>query len=68
MSNVFTPEEIKGYIFIDGKKVTYLKPNVRRNPVYNPKFEEPSESEVGKLFLDHWVLSMSKGNKSNDFE
>jgi hypothetical protein len=29
MSN-FKESEIKGFIMIDGKKVTYLKPNVKR--------------------------------------
>ena len=34
MSKHFKPEEIIGYLTIDGKKVTYLKQGVKRNPRY----------------------------------
>lgn len=51
MSKYFKEHEIIGYLYIDGKRVTYLKTGVKRNPKYNDHLEEDEMNHINQSLI-----------------
>lgn len=66
MSKNFKPEEIIGYLNIDGKTVTYLKQGVKRNPHYDKPLEEEDFEDVNtRLWINtYWLMTHKTEDES----
>lgn len=51
-SKEFKPEEIKGYLQIDGKTVVYLKTGVKRLPKYQDHLEEDYMDHINQNLIN----------------
>ena len=69
MSKNFKPEEIIGYLTIDGKQVTYLKQGVKRNPKYT-YLDDAYESHLNQsvIWIKRWEEYYKKVVGIDDFE
>lgn len=69
MSKIFKPEEIIGYVEVDGKKVVYLKQGVKRNPnYYSPQEPEGQHINQSLVWLKRWEQYYKKVVGIDDFE
>lgn len=70
MSKHFKPEEIIGYLTIDGRKVTYLKQGVKRNPRYQDHLIEDMMDHLNHsiIWIKRWEEYYRKVVGIDDFE
>lgn len=66
----FTKDEIIGYVTIDGRKVTYLKPHVKRLKRYPETMHEDYIEHIDQnlIFLDRFSRYLKEVVGVDDFE
>ncbi len=69
MSKNFKPEEVIGYLTIDGKQVTYLKMGVKRNPKYESlDYDHTIQLNQALVWIKRWEEYYKKVVGIDDFE
>lgn len=69
-SKIFKPEEIRGYIEIDGRKVVYLKTGVKRLHKYQDHLNEDYPTHLNQqiIFLQRYAEYLKKVVGLDDFD
>lgn len=70
VSKNFTPDEIIGYLMIDGRQVTYLKPHVKRLHRYPETLHEDYMDHLnhGLIALQRYTEYLKKVVGLDDYE